>query len=120
MISFSSFTEQLCVYSYEVIERKLDRLDRFICAVQKVIDCESVSLIHVGRARYGMKHWANDNIGIDDRQIKGGLVVLHELPGSFLGQLLGRVISKYCIIVLECVFCCNLQDLSKPLNEYKG
>ena len=95
-----------------MVEWKRDRFDCFMRAVQEVVNCESVCLVYIGWTRYRMKHWTNDNIWVDHRQVKGPLVVFYEFPCSLLRQLLRRVLPEHCVLLSNCVFCCDLPGIS--------
>jgi hypothetical protein len=60
--------------TYKVIKWKCKPIDGLIRAIQEVVDRKHVRLIHILRSRYTLKHWPNDNIWIDDSEIKAGFV----------------------------------------------
>jgi hypothetical protein len=63
-----------------------------ISSVQKVVDSEFVCLIDALWPLNRLDHRPNDDVRIDDGEVEYWFVVFKELPGSLLGQLLGRVV----------------------------
>lgn len=78
-----------------MIERECQAFDVLVCAVDEIVYGECVCLIDVFRSVNGLQHWSDNDVGIDDREVKGGLVVLEKLPRSLFGQFLRSIVSQH-------------------------
>ena len=68
--------------AYKMIERERQAFDLPIGAVKEVVYSEPVRLIDVFRSVNGLQHWPDNDVWVDDREIKGGFVVFEKLPRS--------------------------------------
>lgn len=57
-----------------MIEVEINLLDLPVFPIQEIVDRETVRLIHVLSSLNRLKHWSNDDIGINNRKIKGRLL----------------------------------------------
>ena len=65
-----------------MIERERQAFDLLIGAVKEVVYSEPVRLIDVFRPVNGLQHRPDNDVWVDDSEIKGGFVVFEKLPGS--------------------------------------
>lgn len=56
-----------------------------------------------------MKHRSNNDVGVNDAQIKGWLVLLHEFPCYGLGASLGDIVTENGVAPLNCLLSCDLK-----------
>jgi hypothetical protein len=70
------------LHAYKMIERKRQAFDLPISTVKEVVYSEPVRLIDVFRSVNGLQHWPDNDVWVDDSEIKGGFVVFEKLPSS--------------------------------------
>lgn len=70
-----------------MIEWKFNAFHILVCPVEEIIDGKCIRFIHVLGAMDRLEHWTNNDIRIDDGQVKRGLVVGNELPCRFFRDL---------------------------------
>ena len=68
--------------AYKMIEGERQAFDLLIGAVKEVVYSEPIRLIDVFRSVNRLQHWPDNDIWVDDSEIKGGFVVFEKLPGS--------------------------------------
>ena len=68
--------------AYKVIERERQAFDLLIGAIEEVVHSERVRLIDLFRSVNGLQHWSDDDVWVDDSEIKSGFVVFEKLPRS--------------------------------------
>jgi hypothetical protein len=71
-----------------MIEWECYVLDVLVFPVDEVVYRKRIGLIHIIRATDRLKHWSNNDIGVNDCEIKGGVFGRHEVPGSFSASFL--------------------------------
>lgn len=92
------------MFSHKVVEWPDDGLDAVVRVVHEAVDGELVGGVHGLRTSYVMQHGADDDVGVDDGQVKSRLVLLHKLPRRFLGQRLPCVVAEDGALALGCDF----------------
>lgn len=70
------------MHAYKMIERKRQAFDLPISTVKEVVYSEPVRLIDVFRPVNGLQHWPDNDVWVDDSEVKGGFVVFEKLPGG--------------------------------------
>ena len=75
-----------------MIEWESQLLDILMCAIEEIIACKVVRLIHMLRSIDRLEHRTND-IGIDDCEVEGGLPSSDEVLGRSFCQLLPGVVA---------------------------
>ena len=78
---------------YKVIVRKQRFLNVSAFPIDETVTSKYVCLVDVGGPCNRLYHWANDNIRIDDNEIKNWLFLLQELPRKFLRKDLGNIVA---------------------------
>jgi hypothetical protein len=84
-----------------MVEGKSQAVHVRVRAVEEVVHGEPVRLVYRAGIGNGVQHGADDDVGIDDGQIKHGVVFLHELPCRPLGECLRCIVAQYGVLGLD-------------------
>jgi hypothetical protein len=60
----------------------------------------------------GLDHWSDDDVGVDDCEVKDGLLGCEEVPCGFFGEFLGRIIPENWGLRFHCSFHGDLNFIS--------
>lgn len=80
--------------AYEVVERKCHALDILIHPIEEVVHGERIRFVDILGTMDWLEHWSNNDIGVNDCEVKGGLLGSDEVPCGLFSQLLCYVIAK--------------------------
>lgn len=91
-----------------MIEWKCHSFDLLMRAIDEACDSEVIRLIDRLWSMKWVYHWPDDDIWVDDYQVKRRLVFLHELPCRGLRAFFRCIIAENSIIFLDCLLGRNL------------
>lgn len=84
-----------------MIEWKCHSFDLLMRAIDEACDSEVIRLIDRLWSMKRVNHWPDDDIWVDDCQVKRQLVFLHELPCRSLRAFFGDIVAEDSIISLD-------------------
>ena len=84
--------EMMSTGTYKMIKWKSQILNIFVLPVEKVVASKRSSFINVLRAINWLKHGTDDDVGIDDCEIEGGLFGFEKIPSCLFGELLRDIV----------------------------
>ena len=83
-----------------MIEWKRQLLNILVSSIEEAVASEAVSFIHVLGSFDGLDHWSDDDVGINDCEVKDGHLGCKEVPCSFSANFLDALYPR----TGDCVF----------------